>query len=120
MERRVLVVDDHADTTEVLSIMFEFLGCETRGEHSGEAALRAVHEFDPHLIVLDIGLPDMDGYELAHAMRSMRSGRFIVALSGWGRRVDRERASFDDYLQKPIELSGIRRILHSAGLRATC
>jgi CheY-like chemotaxis protein len=117
---RVLVVDDHPDTTEVLSVMFQVIGYDTRGEVRGRDALRAAREFEPDLILLDIGLPDLSGYEIVHAMRDdpRVRDRFIVAVTGWGRTQDivrAKQAGFDAHFVKPIDLAKIRQILRLAG-----
>ena len=113
---RVLVVDDHPDTIEVLSVMFQVLGYETRGEVRGRDAHRAAREFEPDLILLDIGLPDLSGYEIVHAMRDdpRVRDRFIVAVTGWSRTKDivhAKQAGFDAHFVKPIDLAKIRQIL---------
>jgi len=120
---RVLVVDDHPDTTGVLSVMFHMLGYETRSALRGRDALRLAREFDPELIMLDIGLPDINGYEVVHALRANAriARRYIVALTGWSRPEDVARsmkAGFDEHLQKPIDLAKVRQILRTAGDRA--
>jgi DNA-binding response OmpR family regulator len=120
--RRVLVVDDHPDTTEILSIVFTMLGCEAVSTSRGREALRLAREFDPELILLDIGLPDINGFEVVHALRAESRGtdRFIVAVTGWSRPQDIARAKqtgFDEYLVKPIELANIRHVLRLASSR---
>ncbi len=120
--QRVLVVDDHPDTAEVLSMMFHVFGCETRGEVRGRSALIAAREFDPDLIVVDIGLPDIDGYEVVHELRSDPhiGCRMIVAVTGWSRTEDLERAfaaGFDDYFTKPVDSATLRRMLRAAAVR---
>lgn len=120
--RRVLVVDDHPDTTGVLSVMFHMLGYETRSALRGRDALRLAREFDPELIMLDIGLPDISGYEVVHALRADArvASRYIVAVTGWSRPEDIARsmkAGFDEHLQKPIDLAKVRQILRTAGTR---
>ena len=116
---RVLVVDDHPDTTEVLGVMFQVLGYETRGELRGRDALRAAREFEPDLILLDIGLPDLSGYEVVNALRddARTRERFIVAVTGWGRPQDvlhAKQAGFDAHFVKPLDLAMIRKILRLA------
>ncbi|MBX3155056.1 MAG: response regulator [Deltaproteobacteria bacterium] len=114
--RRVLIVDDHPDTAEVLAVMFQVLGHESQIALSGAAALLAVREFDPEVIVLDLELPDISGYEVARALRdtTYAHGTFIAAVSGWGRAEDVARArrsGFDAHFRKPIGLSRVRDIL---------
>jgi CheY-like chemotaxis protein len=110
---RVLVVDDHPDTAEVMSVMFKLLGHEAQAALRGREALRAVRELDYDLIVLDIGLPDISGYEVLNALRA-DPNRFVVGMSGWDRPTDIARArqaGFDAYFVKPIDLAKIRDIL---------
>jgi CheY-like chemotaxis protein len=114
--QRVLIVDDHPDTAEILSVMFTLLGHETRSAPRGREALRTARSFDPALVVLDIGLPDISGYEVVNALRAANNGqdRYIVAVTGWSRREDVEkakRAGFDAHFVKPIDLGTIRDIL---------
>jgi CheY-like chemotaxis protein len=111
-----LVVDDHPDTAEVLSVLFQMLGHETYCALRGRDALQLARELDPHLILLDIGLPDMTGYDVVRALRSDtgRPGRFIAAVTGHGRPADIARsamAGFDQHVTKPIDISKIRHVL---------
>jgi len=114
--RRVLIVDDNADAAELLSTMLEFLGHKTRVAHDGPAALKLVESFVPDFAVLDIGLPVMDGYELAQKLRerpALRSLR-LVALTGYGQQTDRQRsaeAGFFAHLVKPIQIALLEALL---------
>lgn len=117
--RRVLVVDDHLDTSEVLALLFEILGCETKCAMYGREALRAISDFDPELVLVDIGLPDINGFEVVRRLRSdpRFSDRCIVGVSGWSRPQDLERAKemgFDEYFIKPIDLEQVRHIIRLA------
>jgi CheY-like chemotaxis protein len=120
---RVLVVDDHPDTAEAMSELFEMLGHETRTSVCGHDALPVARTFAPGIVVLDIGLPDMSGYQVAEAMRAdaqLRSA-FIVALTGWGRRNDAihaRRPGFDAHYVKPVAVARVRQILRDADQRA--
>src|SRR5690606_22356248 len=109
------VVDDHPGTTEALAMLLHLLGHEAHVVHRGADALVAAAEFDPHLVMLDISLPDMTGYEVARALRSERGRRcYLAATTGWGRPADRKRAAeagFDRHLTKPFELSALRELL---------
>jgi CheY-like chemotaxis protein len=116
---RVLIVDDHPDTAEVLSVLFHMLGHETRSALRGRDALQLAREIDPDLILLDIGLPDITGYEVVRALRSdsRRPDRYIAAVTGHCRPADVSRAvlaGFDDHITKPIDIEKIRLILRSA------
>ena len=117
--RRVLVVDDNADAAELLSTMLEFLGHKTRVAHDGPTALKLAESFVPDFAVLDIGLPVMDGYELAQRLRRLpllKSLR-LVALTGYGQQTDRQRsaaAGFDAHLVKPIQIALLEALLSGA------
>lgn len=119
---KVLVVDDNVDAADSIALLLTLDGFETRSVHGALAALDTVSTFKPDIILLDIGLPVMDGYEIAQKLRSsipveeMR----IVALSGYGQQADRERAAragFDEYLVKPVEPSTLSEFLRSLRLR---
>ena len=107
---RILLVDDNADAADMLRVLLEQAGYEVRCAPDGVSALALLEEFTPDLALLDIGLPGMDGYELASRLRadprlrSMKSLR-LVALTGYGREPDRARAiatHFDEHLVKPV------------------
>jgi signal transduction histidine kinase len=106
--RRVLVVDDNVDAAESLAMLLGLLGHETAVAHTGPDALRQAPAFRPDVVVLDIGLPGMNGYEVARALRAdeASAGAVFVALTGWGAEEDRRRsreAGFDVHLTKPVE-----------------
>lgn len=113
--QRVLVVDDEPDTCDVMSTMFELLGHETRTVLRGREVLAVVKEFDPDLIVLDISLPDISGYEVVRALKARRDRpRYVAAATGWGRAQDLQRArdaGFDFHVTKPMQLSSLRQLL---------
>jgi signal transduction histidine kinase len=106
--RRILVVDDNIDAAESLAIMLTYSGHDVRVAHGGREALRTAHEFSPDVMILDLGMPEMDGYAVARAVRSdppLASTR-LIALSGYGQSEDRRRtaeAGFDEHLVKPVE-----------------
>lgn len=109
---RVLIVDDSEDAVEMLSIMLLYKGHETCVALNGLEALRLAEEFRPEVAVLDIGLPGMDGYELAARLRAIPSlsGLELVAVTGYGQESDRERArhaGFRRHLLKPVTLNMI-------------
>ena len=114
--RRVLVVDDNVDGAESLARVLQICGHETRTAHSGPEALDAARPFKPEVVFLDIGLPGMNGYEVAKRLRGepSLSGAVLVALTGWGsednKRQSRE-AGFDFHLTKPVEVTAIESIL---------
>ena len=118
---KILVVDDNVDAADSIALLLSIDGFEARSVHSAMSALDIVSSFGPDVLLLDIGLPVMNGYELAERLRThIPVERMkIVALSGYGQPSDRERATragFDDYLVKPVEpavLSGYLRSLQS-------
>jgi two-component system, sensor histidine kinase len=116
--QRVLVVDDEPDTTEILSVLLRILGHEARAVTRGRDALAAAREFDPDLIMLDIALPDISGYEVVRELkRQATRKRFIAAASGYGSDRDRDRAreaGFDAHLLKPLDAKKIRHLLMTA------
>lgn len=120
--RRILVVDDNVDAAESLSMLLEALGHDIRMAHTGPAALTAALDFGPDLVLLDIGLPGLSGYEVAKRFRSHEklSAAMLVAVTGWGSDEDQRKASeagFDIHLTKPIEMSAIETVLARAATR---
>ena len=116
--RRVLVVDDNVDGAESLAMLLQLSGHETRTVHTGPDALTAASEFRPDVVFLDIGLPGMNGYEVAKRLRLEveLNETVIVALTGWGSEDDRKRAreaGFDGHLTKPVDPAAVREILGS-------
>jgi PAS domain S-box-containing protein len=112
--RRVLVVDDNRDAAGSLAMLVGALGHDVREAYSGASALEAVPSFRPDLIVLDVGLPDMSGYETARRIRELPGGRDarIVAASGYREIPGAARdAGMDDYLVKPIKLAVLEQLL---------
>ena len=117
--RRVLVVDDNRDAAESLGLLLKLLGTEVRVVNDGPAALATIPSYRPTVVLLDIGMPGMDGYEVARRIRQQPEGRdlMLIALTGWGQEKDRHRTSqagFDYHLTKPAEFAEIDQIL--AGL----
>src|SRR5262245_44821880 len=94
MGHRILVVDDNQDAADLLAEYLEALGHTTRVAYDGSAALRVADELKPDLVLLDIGLPVMDGYEVARRLRERHanSGLRLVALTGYGQDSDKQRA----------------------------
>ncbi|MBC5767009.1 ATP-binding protein [Ramlibacter albus] len=106
--KKVLVVDDNVDAAETLAQLLGFLNHEPRTAHDGASALEAYEEFGPDVVLLDIGLPDIDGYEVARRIRSKGDGADVrlVALTGWGQKEDKRMAAeagFDDHWTKPLD-----------------
>jgi PAS domain S-box-containing protein len=115
--RRILVVDDNADAAASLAMLLELDGHVTRIAHSGGAALVAASEFEPQLVFLDIGLPDISGYEVARRLRELPGLRVcprLVALTGWGSEEDRrqaEAAGFAAHLVKPVDPAALGAVI---------
>jgi PAS domain S-box-containing protein len=115
--QRVLVVDDNRDAAELLAEMLSLAGNVTRIAHDGPEALAAALAFAPQVILLDLGLPGIDGFEVARRLRSTETTAtktVLVAVTGWGGKDDKRRtrdAGFDFHLTKPIQLSAILDIL---------
>jgi CheY-like chemotaxis protein len=112
---RVLVVDDNVDAAEMLSWLLEELGCETEVAHDGPTALERARQFDPQLALLDIGLPVMDGYELASRLRQAVDGVRLVAVTAYGQPSDRrrsEQAGFEAHFVKPLDVNELTPLLH--------
>jgi two-component system, sensor histidine kinase len=115
---RVLVVDDDHDVADSLVMLLQLMGADVHVAYSGEAALATVAKFKPDLALVDIGMPNMDGYETARRIRLMPEGKnlVLVALSGWGRDDDRRRAmgaGFDHHFVKPMEFDALENLLVS-------
>jgi two-component system CheB/CheR fusion protein len=113
---KVLVVDDNRDAADSLSLLLGLEGHEARTAYSGAAALDLAREQRPDVILLDLGMPGMDGYEVARALRldPEMAGTTLVALTGWGQDEDRKRseaAGFDRHLTKPVAFDALRRLL---------
>ncbi len=120
---KVLVVDDNRDAAESLAALLRLGGHEVALAHSGEAALDVAGRFRPTLALLDIGMPGMNGYELAQALRAQPWGARMVlaALTGWGQQDDKRRAfeaGFDHHLTKPVEPAALDTVLLAAAARA--
>lgn len=119
--RRVLVVDDSRDAAEMMAMMLEFMGNEVRTAFTGTQAIAAAEAFRPALILMDIGMPQLDGYEAARRIRGEPWGRdiCIIALTGWGQERDRVRsreAGCDGHLVKPVEPAALERLLADFGV----
>jgi PAS domain S-box-containing protein len=113
---RVLVADDNEDSAQTCAVLLELWGHEVKVAHGGRQALELARTFEPHIALLDIGMPDMSGYELAKAMRAQAWGKraTLVAVTGWGQDDDRQKASsagFDHHLTKPVDPERIQPLL---------
>ncbi len=110
--RRILVVDDHSDAADILIRLLRRLGHEAQSANDGLAALALTEEFDPDIVLLDIGMAGMDGYEVATRLRAQSVERHIIALTGYRRDEERLRAAgFNNHLSKPLSTARLRRAL---------
>jgi len=115
--QRVLVVDDNCDAAESLGMLLELENCRVSVAYDGVRALELLDSFKPDIALLDIGMPGMDGYELARRIRATQFGRslVLVALTGWGQADDKKRAAdagFDEHLTKPVDPDMLSRVIH--------
>lgn len=113
---RILVVDDNVDAATSLRILMKLQGAQVEVAHSGPAALEAIVKSRPHVILLDIGMPGMDGFEVVERIRQDQANDdvFVVALTGWGQEEDRRRtreAGFDHHLVKPANIAELQEVL---------
>jgi PAS domain S-box-containing protein len=117
---RVLVVDDNRDAKETLSRLIRMLGHQVETASDGAEAIDAAASFHPEIVVMDLGMPVMDGFEAARRIREQPwgTGMTLVAATGWGQDHDRQRtrvAGFDHHLVKPIDLGELQRVFELAG-----
>jgi DNA-binding response OmpR family regulator len=115
---RILVVDDLYDAVEATCLLLTHMGHECRKATTGAHALELDKSFNPDLVVLDLGLPDISGYEVARTLRERHgSAIYLAALTGWGQAEDRERslaAGFDQHLLKPITVRTLEGVIVAA------
>jgi signal transduction histidine kinase/ActR/RegA family two-component response regulator len=120
VERRVLVVDDNHDAADSLAAVLEFEGHEVRTAYGAREALRASRSFRPEVVFLDIGMPEMNGLDVARRLRQQDESRHahLIAMTGWGQEADRRRAKaagFDDHLVKPVTPEAVAEVLARGG-----
>jgi CheY-like chemotaxis protein len=113
---RILVVDDNHDSAMSLAMMLSIMGHDTRTAHDGESAVTSAESFLPDVVLLDIGLPKLNGYEVAQRIRESAWGRsmFLIAVTGWGQEEDRQRSSevgLNVHMVKPVEPAALERLL---------
>jgi CheY-like chemotaxis protein len=118
--RRILVVDDNRDAAESLARLLQLYGNDTRTAADGVQAVQMAAEYEPDVILLDIGMPKMSGFDACRAIRKQPRGKsiIVVALTGWGQEEDRRRsveAGFDAHLVKPIDPESVLKLLMSSG-----
>jgi PAS domain S-box-containing protein len=115
-KRRILVVDDNRDSAESLSMLLKMTGNETQVAYDGVEALEAAERFQPEVVLLDIGLPKLNGYEVARKLREQPWGKnmVLVALTGWGQDEDRRKsqaAGFNSHMVKPVGHDALMKLL---------
>ncbi|HWN81383.1 MAG TPA: response regulator, partial [Candidatus Udaeobacter sp.] len=120
---RVLVVDDNRDAADSLGLLLKVLGNKVEVVHNGEDALAVLRSFQPTVCLLDIGMPGMDGHEVARQIRRQPGFRNVtlIALTGWGQEDDRrlsESAGFDYHLTKPADIDALQVLLGSLEKKA--
>lgn len=114
--RRILVVDDNLDSAESMAMMLELSGHDVATAHDGLEAVELAREFQPHVALLDLGMPKLDGYDAARSIRQEPWGQkmMLVALTGWGQSEDKRRsreAGFDAHLVKPIYFGVLEELI---------
>lgn len=113
----MLVVDDNADAARSLKCLVELMGHDALEVHDGPEAIRALQDYHPDLVLLDIGLPGMNGYDAAREIRRRAPGTVkLVAITGWGQPDDKRRsreAGFDLHVTKPVELATLESLFQS-------
>ncbi len=114
--RRVLIIDDNRDSADSLGMLMEFLDCEVRLAYEGLSGLEAAKEFQPNIVLLDIGMPGMSGHQVAQRLRQIPGCEkvLLIAQTGWGQEEDRLRsteAGFDHHLVKPVDLNALTKML---------
>lgn len=113
---RILVVDDNHDSALSLAMMLSIMGHETRTAHDGESAVQTAESFLPEVMLLDIGLPKLNGYEVAQRIRQQPWGTsmYLIAVTGWGQDEDRQRSSevgLNVHMVKPVEPAALEKLL---------
>jgi CheY-like chemotaxis protein len=118
MAHRVLIIEDYHDTAETTKLLLNFAGYDVQTATSGPEGLSAARSFRPRVVLCDIAMPGMSGYEVARALRREPAlgPVYLIAVTGYGRTEDREKAleaGFDLHLIKPVDLEELRRALES-------
>ena len=120
--QRVLVVDDNKDSAQTLAMMLKIMGNDIRTAHDGLEAVEKAQEYLPNVILLDLGMPKLNGYDVCRRIREQTWGlnMVIIALTGWGQAEDRQRtkeAGFDHHLVKPVDVAKLKELLDEAAKR---
>ena len=118
-QRRILIVDDNRDSADSLAMLFEITGSQTHLAHDGVEAIESIEKYRPEVVLLDIGLPKLDGHEVCRRVREQPWGKdiIIIALTGWGQEDDRrksEEAGFNGHLVKPVDYDKLLALLESS------
>lgn len=113
---KILVVDDNHDSALSMAMMLSIMGHETRTAHDGESAVATAETFLPDVILLDIGLPKLNGYEVAQRIREQAWGAsmYLIAVTGWGQDEDRQRSTevgLNQHMVKPVEPAALEKLL---------
>jgi CheY-like chemotaxis protein len=116
LKRRILVVDDNLDSADSMAMMLQLLENEVRTAHNGFEAVELAEQFRPQLILMDVGMPKLNGYDATRRIRERPWGRdiAIIALTGWGQEVDRAKskeAGCDGHLVKPVSPQDLEKLL---------
>jgi CheY-like chemotaxis protein len=115
ISRRVLVIDDNADAADLLAKHISMLGGESHTARDGQSGIEMAVTIRPHVVLIDIGMPGLDGYETCRRLRDALGGRvMLVAVSGWGQQQDKRRAmgaGFDAHLTKPADPTAVATLL---------
>jgi CheY-like chemotaxis protein len=111
--RRILIVDDNQDSADAVALILQLDGHEVKTVYSGVDALDLVEEFKPHAVLLDIGMPQLNGYQVARRLRSQAWGKnvLLIAQTGWGQQEDIRQcheAGFNHHVTKPIDFQKLR------------
>ena len=122
--RRILIVDDNKDAATSLAMLLEMSGAATELAFDGPSAIDVAARFRPEVVLMDIGLPGLNGYEVARKMRSEPWGKkaTLVAITGWGQVEDRQRskeAGFDAHVVKPVDYAALMKLLATTSGPAT-
>lgn len=118
MPRRILIADDNHDAADSLSMLFKLSGHDVFVAHTGAQALVAADQYRPDVALIDIGMPEMDGYEVARRIREEAWGAqiMLIAVTGWGEAEDKRlalAAGFDRHMTKPIDPEELERLLQN-------
>jgi CheY-like chemotaxis protein/two-component sensor histidine kinase len=122
--RRILIVDDNLDAARSMAMMLELLGNDVRTAHDGVQAIELVEHYRPDVVLMDVGMPGLDGYDATRRIRAQPWGRatIIIALTGWGQDDDKARAQeagCNGHLTKPVNLSDLQSLLEKKAIRET-